>query len=208
MSDLAQVSRSDVGRDFADAALASRIVAWDIETTGLEWRSSRIATCQVHLPNYGTEIVQITPGELPDRLLSILESERVIKLFHHAPFDLRFMAHHWRAQARSVACTKITAKIVEPGLPPKEYSLEPLLRRYLDVSILKDQQTSDWLRPDLSPDQLRYAADDVRHLPALFSKLMYKAQLLGVQDYVIRSFEYLPTRVETDLLGAGDVFAY
>lgn len=208
MVKLADVSKRDLSREFADAALSANLVAWDIETTGLDWRADRIATCQVHVPDFGTSIVQIDQAELPDRLVAVLESERVVKVFHHAPFDLRFMARYWRVEARQVACTKVAAKIVEPGMPREHYSLKPLLARYLGVTISKDEQVSDWLRSTLSENQLRYAAADVEHLPALFRALMYRAQLKGVEDHVIRSFHYLPTRVGTDLLGAGDVFAY
>jgi ribonuclease D len=37
---------------------------------------------------------------------------------------------------------------------------------------------------------------------------MDEARANGVADIAERTFEYLPTRVETDIRGCGDVFAY
>lgn len=197
----------DVSADFEWAVRDARIAAWDIETSGLDWRLDRIATCQLHVPNVGTQVVRIAGNE-PARLRELLTSERVVKVFHHAPFDLRFMRHHWKATARSVACTKVLSKIVRPEASSEEHSLKPTLERFLGVVLDKKQQTSDWLAPSLSQEQLKYAARDVEYLVPLFDRLMDEARSSGVADIAERTFEYLPTRVETDIRGCGDVFAY
>jgi len=80
----------DVSADFEGAARDAGVVAWDIETSGLDWRLDRIATCQLHVPNFGTQVIRVD-GRRPDRLRELLVSEHVLKVFHHAPFDLRFM---------------------------------------------------------------------------------------------------------------------
>ncbi|MDT5199365.1 MAG: ribonuclease [Mycobacterium sp.] len=197
----------DVSADFEWAVRDARIAAWDIETSGLDWRLDRIATCQLHVPNVGTQVIRMN-GHEPERLRELLTSERVVKVFHHAPFDLRFMRHHWKATARSVACTKILSKIVRPEAASDEHSLKPTLERFLGVVLDKRQQTSDWLSPSLTQEQLTYAVRDVEYLVPLLDRLMDEARASGVADIAERTFEYLPTRVETDIRGCGDVFAY
>lgn len=197
----------DVSADFEWAVRDARIVAWDIETSGLDWRFDRIATCQLHVPNVGTQVIQVN-GHQPDRLRELLMSERVTKVFHHAPFDLRFMRHHWKAHARNVACTKILSKIVRPEATSEEHSLKPTLKRFLGVTLDKSQQTSNWLSASLSHEQLQYAARDVEYLVPLLETLMDEARGSGVADIAERTFAYIPTRVETDIRGCGDVFAY
>lgn len=197
----------DVSAEFEWAVRDARIAAWDIETSGLDWRLDQIATCQLHVPNVGTQVIQMT-GHEPERLRELLTSERVVKVFHHAPFDLRFMRHHWKATARSVACTKILSKIVRPEAAREEHSLKPTLERFLGVVLDKGQQTSDWLSPSLTQEQLIYAVRDVEYLVPLLDRLMEEARANGVADIAERTFEYLPTRVETDIRGCGDVFAY
>jgi ribonuclease D len=197
----------DVSADFEGAVRDAAIVAWDIETSGLNWRLDSIATCQLHVPNFGTQIIRVDERR-PDRLREVLMSEHVLKVFHHAPFDLRFMRHHWKVDARRVACTKILSKIIRPEAPSEEHSLKPVLERFLGVMLDKSQQTSNWLSPDLTDEQLIYAARDVNYLVPLLEKLMDKARASGVADIAERTFEYVPVRVETDIRGCGDVFSY
>jgi ribonuclease D len=199
--------QGDVSSDFESAVRDTAIVAWDIETSGLDWRLDRIGTCQLHVPNFGTQVIRMN-GHQPDRLRELLMSSHVLKVFHHAPFDLRFMRHHWKASARNVACTKILSKIVRPAAASEEHSLKPILERVLGVVLDKSQQTSNWLSATLTQEQLTYAVRDVEYLVPLLDTLMDEARACGVADIAERTFEYLPTRVETDIRGCGDVFAY
>jgi ribonuclease D len=203
----AKIVDGDISPDLEWAARDRRLAAWDIETTGLDWSSDTIATCQVHVPDVGTEIIRVH-GRVPERLRELLASERVEKIFHHAPFDLRFMRHYWNASPRNVACTKILSKIVDPTLNPRDHSLKPTLWRVLKVKIEKTQQVSDWLAPHLSEAQVNYAARDVEFLVPLFDQLMRQARTKGLADIAEQTFAYLPTRIETDLRGCGDVYSY
>jgi len=53
-----------------------------------------------------------------------------------------------------------------------------LVQDVLGITLVKGETRSDWLRRPLSPSQLEYAADDVRHLFALHDAL--DARLLGL----------------------------
>lgn len=197
----------DLDDDFLSACVSQGQVAWDIETSGLDWRSDHIGTCQVGVGD-DIAIVQLAGWGPPPRLAALLESPDVKKVFHHAPFDLRFMAHQWNARPVNVACTKIASKVLEPHLPASEHSLKPVLLRHLGVQISKEQQRSDWGAKDLRPEQIAYAATDVRYLTQLLEALLQKAADLGLADLIEQSFAYLPTRIALDLRGSGDVFAY
>ena len=45
-------------------------------------------------------------------MLALLATPSVRKVFHHAPFDLRFLTGRWRATPRNVACTKVVGGYV------------------------------------------------------------------------------------------------
>lgn len=201
------VSHGDMDHDFYWAAAADHELAWDIETSGLDWRTERIGTCQI-ASSTAINIVILDAHHRPKRLTSALESSDVLKVFHHAPFDLRFMASHWEARPRNVACTKIASKILNPDLVSAKHSLRPVLERHLGISISKDQQRSDWLAPSLTQDQLHYAAVDVAHLIDLKRRLVSLCEKAGVLDLLDESWRYLPTRTALDLRGPGDVFDY
>lgn len=202
------ILRGDLDAEWLDRALAARTIAWDIETTGLDWATDSIGTIQISA-DANIVVVQLARDQRPPAVLSaLLADERVTKVFHHAPFDLRFMSHAWQVTPSNVACTKIATKIIEPGRTSGEYSLKPILHRYLGVEIDKGEQASDWARADLSDAQLAYAANDVRHLVALLHALLGEAERRDVLGDLRASFAYLPTRVALDLSGAGDVYAY
>lgn len=196
----------DVSEQFWEDCHEAGEVAWDIETSGLDFRNDHIGTCQLAV---GDQVAIVALADhLPDRLTELLGAQSVRKVFHHAPFDLRFMTYQWKASVANVACTKVAAKVLRPGLESGEYSLKPTLKRFLGVDISKDQQRSDWLATSLSSAQLGYAADDVRYLVPLLRVLMDRCEEGGLTPSLQASFAYLPTRVELDLRGASDVFAY
>jgi ribonuclease D len=196
----------DIDQDFYENALDEGTVGWDIETSGLDWSSDHIGTCQL-ATEHRVVIVKLHTGR-PEMLRTLLADERILKVFHHAAFDLRFMVFQWNASVRRVACTKIASKVLDPHLAHGEHSLKPVLLRHLGIDISKSAQRSDWLATDLTEEQLTYAANDVVHLPTLLQVLTRKCLNAGVEDLVEGSFEYLPDRVMLDLRGSGDVFAY
>ena len=199
--------RGDIDEGLLALAQAHGQVAWDIETTGLDWSAERIGTCQLAVAGE-VAVVQLGEWGVPNLLGGLLEDRSVLKVFHHAPFDLRFMAHHWKVEPVSVACTKIASKVLDPGLDSSSHSLKPVLRRYLGIEIDKTQQRSDWVSEDLSQAQIAYATADVQHLGQLYAAMWQRAQNLGVDTLLRASYEYLPSRVKLDLMGAGDVFKY
>lgn len=201
------VERGDVSEAFADLCYEAGRVAWDIETTGLDWSKDLIGTCQIAADDH-IVVIQLDGQTRPQRMMGLLEDSHVRKVFHHAPFDVRFMAHQWGVAPANLACTKVASKILNPKLPTAEHSLMPVLLRTLGVKITKDQRLSDWRSSSLTTDQLRYASDDVRYLVRLLDAQLHEAEQHGVVDDLEASFAYLPTRVSLDLLGVGDVFTY
>ncbi len=203
------VLRHDLPAEFVASARAAGQVACDIETSGLDFRSDSIGTMQLYVPGAEAVIVQFDDASVPSLLSDLLEWENVQKVFHYAPFDLRFLRYHWKIRPRNVACTKIASRILNPHFATAQHSLKPLLERYLDVHVEKGSvRTSDWRATELSDDQVAYAVADVVHLPALLDVLMSESRAVGLADVIERSFDYLPVRVETDVIGCGDVYAY
>lgn len=200
------VHRGDMPETVLRRALDAPWVAMDIETSGLDWASDQIFVCQILLPGDAIHLVQVNSEQIPSAICRLLEAPSVQKIFHHAMFDLRFMANHWGARPENIACTKVASKIVQPDR--KRHSLKDLLRERLDISISKDQQTSDWSQKVLSDEQIEYAASDVRFLPSLLEHVVDEARRVDREQDVEASFEYIPTRVRLDLRGSGDVFTY
>jgi ribonuclease D len=200
------VHHGDMPETVLKEALSASSVAMDIETSGLDWASDQIFVCQILLPGDAIHLVQVDSEQPPSAICRLVEAPSVRKIFHHAMFDLRFMTNHWGARPKNIACTKVASKIVQPNR--ERHSLKDLLRERLGITISKAQQTSDWSKKVLSDNQIEYAASDVRFLPPLLDHVLEEACSLDRKQDVEASFEYIPTRVQLDLRGSGDVFTY
>ena len=88
---------------------------------------------------------------------------------HFARFDVAVLQRAFGITVAPVRCTKIAAKLVRTFTD--RHGLRDLCRELLGVEISKQQQTSDWGAPELTPEQLAYAASDVLHLHALWARL-------------------------------------
>jgi ribonuclease D len=203
-----RVEDGDLPADLATEFAKANRIAWDVETTGLDWRQDRLATCQLFAEGVGVVVVKTTLSR-PKRLVALLEDLAVEKVFHHAPFDLRFMVHRWDFRPGSIRCTKVASKILAPDVPNEAHSLQYLASRYLGISLTKGPvRTSDWTAANLTEDQLAYAAGDVLHLLALLDVLLAELDQADVRRLYDDCCAFLPARVSLELGGYPDVFAY
>ncbi len=200
------VLEEDLPQQFADSLQRAEVIAWDIETSGLDWQRDRIGLCQICAPEGPVFVVRPT-WRRPERMMRLLQSSAPKKVFHHAMFDLRFMCYQWGVTPYSIVCTKVASKLLDPRAE-LEHSLKNLLHRYLGLVISKAERTSDWFTLDLTEAQLRYAATDVVHLIPLIDELERHLRKEGIWGLALSCFAHLPARVQLELLGYGDVFGY
>jgi ribonuclease D len=153
------------------------------------------------------ELIRVDEKQIPERLVSLLENPRIMKIFHHAMFDLRFLHYRWRLIPANTACTKIASKLLTPERP-EGHSLASLTQQYLGVTLNKTWRTSDWLSSNLAPAQLEYAGNDVVYLSSLLQSLMSTLKGRGLDDLARRCFAHIPAQVQLDVRGYKDVFGY
>lgn len=184
----------------------AKVVAWDIETSGLDWRNDRIGICQLCVPNEPVAIVKIG-NILPKALCRILSDNSIKKVFHHAMFDLRFMSYHWKIRPQNIACTKIASKLIDIR-NEHSHSLQSLLKQYLGIEIDKKERLSNWVLDKLTDEQLSYAAKDVMYLLPLLDKLESELKSKGLLELAYSCFAHIPTKVQLDILGYNDLYSY
>jgi ribonuclease D len=202
------VTSGDLTAELADAFSHSSRIAWDVETSGLDWQHDRLGTCQIFADDVGVVVVRSLEGA-PERLAALLGNPAVEKIFHHAPFDLRFMSHAWSIRPASIRCTKVASKLLSPNLPNSDHSLQSLALRYLGIYLPKGPvRTSDWTTAHLSRVQIEYATRDVIHLPKLFDVLAGEIRARGLEELYNSCCDFLPALTEIQIGGYPDVFAY
>jgi DNA polymerase I-like protein with 3'-5' exonuclease and polymerase domains len=77
----------------------------------------------------------------------------------------------------------------------KMTSLEHLVYQYMDGSVDKESQTSDWSKPKLSPAQISYALNDSLVLLELTDNLLGKLSEIGMDDIVALEARALPATI-------------
>ena len=117
----------------------------------------------------------LVPG-MPEALAPLLADPAVVKLMHSPSEDLVAFQHACGVLPASLFDTQAAAALcgIGGGLGYQKLVLEGT-----GVALEKGETRSDWMRRPLSPSQLDYAADDVRHLHALHHMLQAKLDTLG-----------------------------
>lgn len=194
--------------DLPDGLDLGPTVAIDTETMGLNPHRDRLCLVQLSAGDGDAHLVQIVPESLGGRgaecpnLKRLLADPAVTKLFHFARFDCAALRRHLGVTVAPVVCTKVAAKLVRTFTD--RHGLKDLCRELLGVEVSKQQQSSDWGAPELSPEQLAYAASDVFHLHALWERLEGLLRREGRLELAQACFQFLPARGELDLLGYDD----
>jgi ribonuclease D len=192
----------------ADVDLGA-VVAVDSETMGLNLLRDPLCLVQLSAGDGDAHLVQLDRAtyDAPN-LKRLLADERVLKLFHFGRFDIAKFFVDLGVVTTPVYCTKIASKIARTYTD--RHGLKDVTKELLGIDISKAQQSSDWGRPELTPEQLEYAASDVLNLHALRDRLDEMLRREGRDALARAAFEFLPWRARLDAAGweEVDVFAH
>lgn len=199
---------NDLDQPRLELYLTSEAIAVDTETMGLNPRRDRLCLVQLCNEYDQVSIIRIGKGIKQTPLLkSLMEAESVVKVFHYARFDVLMLEAHLGIATYPIFCTKIASKLARTYTD--KHSLKDLVKELENVELNKEAQSSDWGNTfNLSEEQLKYAANDVRYLLSVRQKLMQMLIRENRLELAKACFAHIPTQVYLDLLGYGDVFAH
>ena len=200
--------------DIPEGLTLGSVVAVDTETMGLNPHRDRLCLVQMSGGDGHAHMVQLIPPERGGRgfdcpnLKRMMSDTAVTKLMHFGRFDVAVLQHWLGITVAPVKCTKIAAKLIRTFTD--RHGLKDLCKELLGVELSKQQQSSDWGAMELTSEQLAYAASDVLHLHALWTKLQAVLIREGRLALAEECFAFLPTRGRLDLLGyeQPDIFAH
>ena len=183
-------------------------IAVDTETMGLRLHRDRLCLVQLSGGDGHAHLVQIVPGTPAPHLVHLLGDPKIVKIFHFARFDLGMLQRTLDVRCEPVYCTRTASRLVRTNTD--KHGLKDLCKEMLGVELSKQQQSSDWGSPSLTPDQIDYAASDVLYLHRLkaeMEKLVAREGRTALLDACLR---FLPDRAALDLAGFADddVFAH
>jgi ribonuclease D len=203
-----QVCDRDLSDSLLSQYLETEAIAVDTETMGLLPQRDRLCLVQLCDAQGHATAVRIERGQTTSpNLKRLLEAEMIEKVFHFARFDVATLQYHLDIQVKPVFCTKIASKLARTYSP--KHGLKELVQELEHVELDKSAQSSDWGNvANLSPEQLQYAANDVRYLLNLRNKLitmLKREQRWGLaQD----CFACIPTFVKLDLMQYQGIFEH
>jgi ribonuclease D len=163
-----------------DQARAEGTCAVDTEFV---WeRTYAPALCLVQLAT-AERLAVIDPlsGAPLDPVAELMADPVVEKVMHAPSGDLAAFVLHHDVRPRNVFDTQVAAGFAGYGGSP---SLERLLDQAVGVRLRHDEGFTDWSRRPLTPVQIEYAADDVRHLLGAARALRARLAEQGRQAWV------------------------
>ncbi|WPX96235.1 ribonuclease D [Candidatus Bandiella euplotis] len=184
-------------------------LAIDTEAMGLNNHRDRLCLIQIADELGAIHLVHFKNQNFDaPNLKKLLSDNSRQKIFHFARFDVAIIQHYLKIDIDSIFCTKISSKLCRTY--NNYHSLLDLCQELLGVKISKQQQSSDWGAANLNPNQLAYAAQDVKYLHRLRDKLTTLLQREGRKEVAEACFRFLPTKAKLDNLGwmDSDIFAH
>jgi ribonuclease D len=117
------------------------------------------------------------------------------------------LRYHLDIWVKPVFCTKMASKLARTYSP--RHGLKDVVQDLTGTELDKSAQSSDWGNAQqLTPEQLRYAANDVRYLIPLRQTLIGMLQREERWELAQECFACLPTLVTLDLLQYGNIFEH
>ena len=100
---------------------------------------------------------------IPQWFLDMLEDNDVMKIFHNASFDTKFLKHNYGVRTQNIWCSLANERLLWLGNSSVRCDLESTLMRRYNVSLNKK------LRKNLAlgivgPQEREYALEDIRYL--------------------------------------------
>ena len=193
--------------DLADDIKFSNLIAADCEMMGLQPERDPLCLIQLYDGQGDCHLIQFVDKKFDAPNLKELLNSNKMFIFHYARHDLAAIKHDLDIMIKNVYCTKISSKIARTYSQGHGY--KDLCKELLSIDISKKQQSSDWSNPELTKEQINYAATDVIHLHAIKTKLDEILKRQNREQLVESCIKFLPTRVELDLRGwENDIFSH
>jgi ribonuclease D len=203
-----QVCDGDLSEALLALYLQANEIAVDTETMGLLPQRDRLCLVQLCDPSGHVAALRIQRGQsAAPNLKRLMEAPSIVKVFHFARFDLATLRYHLDIYVNPLFCTKIASKLARTYSP--KHGLKDVVQELAQIELDKSAQSSDWGNAaNLSDEQLRYAANDVRYLLTLRHQLTEMLKREERWELAQDCFQCLPTIVALDLLQYQGVFEH
>ena len=201
-----QICDNDLTPQVVEAYLQEPLLSIDTETMGLIPQRDRLCTVQMCDRAGRIVVLRLKRGvTAAPNLKQVMEAPTVEKIFHFARFDIAALKYHLQISTSPIFCTKVASKLARTYTD--RHGLKDLIKELCGVELDKSSQCSDWgAVQELTDDQLRYAANDVRYLIPARERLIEMLKREERWELAQQCLAHIPTRAQLDILGYGNIF--
>jgi len=202
------VCEGDLPLDVFEQYNQSDVLAIDTETMGLVPQRDRLCLVQLCDRKGFVTAIRIKRNQTEaHNLVKLLEAQHITKIFHFARFDVAQFLYTFGAKTEPIFCTKVASKMARTY--SGSHGLKTIVQELEGVELDKKAQSSDWGNVEsLSPEQLSYAANDVRYLIPMREKLITMLQREERWDLAEKCINTISLFVELDLNYYKDIFEH
>jgi ribonuclease D len=168
--------------------LAARPARIGLDTEFIRERTfwPQLALVQIALEGDGGEldvllVDPLVPG-MAEALAPLLADTAILKVMHSPSEDLVAFKRACGVVPEPLFDTQLAAALAGIG---SGLGYQKLVEQLTGTVLAKGETRSDWLRRPLSPSQLEYAADDVRHLFEMHDSLDGMLAQLGRREWLV-----------------------
>lgn len=197
--------KNDLPDDFLSEI---KSVGVDSETMGLLPYRDRLCLAQFSKGDEVCHIVQFDNFENSPNIINLLSSDKILKIFHYARFDVMMFYRYLGVMTKNIYCTKIASKLCRTYT--SKHSLLNLCSELLNIEISKEETCTDWGNDNLTQKQLEYAATDVLYLHKIKNILDEMLNRENRINLAQKCFDFLEARVLFDLMANEnyDIFSH
>ncbi|MDR2766523.1 MAG: HRDC domain-containing protein [Holosporaceae bacterium] len=162
-----------IRREVLESPPEGRFVAVDTEFIRENLESPLLCLVQLATPaeNYVLDAVSLDLTFLK----LIFEDDSIRKVFHSAEQDLEILLTYG-FEIKNFYDVQLQEMLLSPR---EKVSYQSIVFKYLGKRLKKGYSLSDWGKRPLSPEQLRYSAEDVIHLREVYEKQVLELTHLG-----------------------------
>jgi ribonuclease D len=179
-----------------DRLAAHSYIAFDTEFVSEHTYRSQLCLIQVAAPGMLAVIDTLKVRELEPFWRLLTEPGRTT-VVHAGREEMGFILHAIQARPSSLFDVQVASGLVDHDYPAGYASI---VRRFLNLPTNKGETRTDWRQRPLTPAQLEYALDDVRHLEKLWKKLEGKLAASGRTAWMQEEMQAWQEEVEESFI--------
>ena len=177
-----------------------KVIGLDNEALGLVLGRDPLTLVQLGLQSKKFYLIKLNRETYKaPNLIKALSNTSTEFVMHYARQDLLWLKYHLKIEPKNIFCTKVASKIARTASTAHGY--KDLVKELCGKDISKKEQKSDWGNPNLSTNQINYAAQDTEHLFEIKDKLTKMLIREKRIDLFKKCMKVIPTLVDMEISG-------